>query len=556
MEVQQASRAVHTGWRAAVVIALVLAGTYLFMGTQSTLWDRDEPRFARAAVEMVESGNYLVPTFNGRMWADKPILFYWLMAGTIRFLGPTELACRFWGAVGSGLTCLLVFVMAKRLSGVRAGLWAMLILGSTLMMLVVGTVATIDAVLLPLIVGVLAVFMFLPESGVRAYQIIMMGAALGLGMLAKGPIGVLPIPVIAATLWLGRKVTPGTGRYVWQTGAALIVGVLIFLAWAIPANNATGGEFLRVFVGRHVLTRAIKPMEHHGGNFLLYLPYYLVVIVVGFFPWTLHLPGAFSAVAGGRVGGQYGRALLLGWIVPILVIMTLAVTKLPHYILFVWPALALAVAGTIVAAEQGRLTQRDRIWLRRGVWFFGPLAAVLGVGLIVGPWFVTITDLRWSGAAVGIVLTVMAIIAVRAQRANRPEASARVLLGGMVVFGIIVLFGIVPALERVKISPAIAKAVNDRTDRQTPVAGYKYGEPTLNFYVGRPIETLGSEDAVAAWAKEQRPGVLIIPRSKLDEIERRCGSLALERIGSKKGFNYSKGQPLEVVALVRRGKVL
>jgi len=67
--------------------------------------------------------------------------------------------------------------------------------------------------------------------------------------------------------------------------------------------------------------------------------------------------------------------------------MTLAATKLPHYILFIWPALALAVAGTIIAAQQNRLTDRDKIWLRRGVWFFGPLAITMALSLIVGPWF-------------------------------------------------------------------------------------------------------------------------------------------------------------------------
>jgi len=554
MKLQQETWNVRSPWTAAVLIALVVMSIYLFMGTRTTLWDRDEPRYARTTVEMVESGDYLVPTFNGRMWPDKPILLYWLMSLPVRLLGPTEFACRFFAGVGTALTCLLTFFIGQRLLGVKAGLWAMVILASTLMMLVVGSAATADAVLLPFIVAILAVFVQAIGSGTHISHVLLMGIALGVGLLAKGPIGLLPLPVIAATLWLARRAKLGAGRHLLQIAAGSALGVLIFMAWAVPANNATKGEFLRIFIGHHVLTRAIKPLEHHGGNFLLYLPYYLPVIIGGFFPWTLHLPGALSAVVGGRVGGQYCRALLIGWVVPIFIIMTLAATKLPHYVLFIWPGLALAVAGTIIAAQQNTLTARDRIWLRRGVWFFGPLAVAGALGLMVGPWFLTIPGLRWSGLVSGIVLSVMTVIAVRQQLAGRPQASAKVLLIGMLVFHIPFLFGVLPAVEQVKISPPIARAIKEKTAKEIPVATYKYGEPTLNFYIGRQIEPLGSEEAVIAWARRPQPGVLVIPKDVLAGIQQRHGFLALDEIASKKGFNYSKGTILEVLALIRRAK--
>ncbi len=539
-------------WVAVTLIALAIMGKYLFMSTRSTLWDRDEPRFARATVEMIESGNYLVPSFNGKMWPDKPIFFYWLMSLPVRLLGPTELACRFFGAVGTALTCLLTFFIGRRLLGAKAGLWAMVILASTLLVLGIGTAATSDAVLLPFIVAVMAILVRSLNSGMRIYHIVLMGTALGLAMLTKGPIGLMPIPAIATILWLNRKTETGFWRHVWPVGASLAIGFLIVSAWAIPANNATNGEFLRVFIGRHVIARALKPMEHHGGNFLLYLPYYLPVIIVGFFPWMLHLPGAFSAVAGGRVGGKYGRIFLIGWVVPTFIIMSLAATKLPHYILFIWPALAMAVGGTIVAAQQDRLTERDKIWLRRGVWFFGPLAIIIALGLMVGPWFLQIPGLRWSGLVSGIVLSTMAVIAIHQQRANRPQLSAEVVLVGMLIFEIPVLFGVLPAVEQVKISPPIARAVNAGTAKDTPVATYKYGEPSLNFYVGRQIKPLRSEEDVVAWAREPGPGVLVIPNNILSKIQKRYGTLPLDKIVSKEGFNYSKGKVLEVVALTRK----
>jgi len=554
MESQQKTGINPPGWKAAILIALAVIGIYLFISTRTTLWDRDEPRYARVAVEMVESGNYLVPTFNGQAWPDKPILLYWLMSLPVRILGPTEIACRFWGAVGTAITCLLTFYIGKQLFGAKEGLWAMVILASTLMVLIIGTSATSDAVTLPFIVAAAAIFVRTMESGMRAHHIILMGVALGFGMLAKGPIGALPIPAIVTALWLNRKTRSGLVRPFCQLGAALMIGVLIFLAWAIPANNATGGEFLRVFVGRHVLTRAIKPMEHHGGNFLLYLPYYLPVIIVGFFPWTLHLPGAFSATLGGRLGGQNCRPLLIGWVVSIFTIMTLAVTKLPHYILFIWPALALTVAGTIVAAQQNRLTSRDQMWLRRGVWFFCSPAIAIALALMIAPYFFPIAGLRWSGLSSGIVLLIMTAVAIHLQRADRPHTSAEVLLAGMLALEIPVLFGVLPAIEQIKISPSIADSVKAKTTKEVPVATYKYGEPTLNFYIGRQIEPLRNEEAVIAWARQPERGVLVIPKDALTNIQERFGPLPLEQIASKEGFNYSKGKPLEVLALIRKAE--
>ena len=87
-----------------------------------------------------------------------------------------------------------------------------------------------------------------------------------------------------------------------------------------------------------------------------------------------------------------------------------------------------------------------------------------------------------------------------------------------------------------------------------PVATYKYAEPTLNFYISRRIEPLRSEDAVVTWARQPKDETLIIPKEELAGIEQRYGTLPLEIIASKKGFNYSKGKPLEVLALIRKAE--
>ncbi len=552
MELQHKFEDARICWLTAILISFVVMVVYLFAASRSTLWDRDEPRFTRATVEMLESGKYLVPTFNGQMWADKPILFYWMMSLPVRLLGPTEFACRFFAGLGTAISCLLTFFIALRLFNPRTALMAMVILASTLMMLGVGSLATIDAVLLPINLAVLAIFVQACFSGFTIFNITLMAIALGAAMLAKGPMGLSPVVVMVAAAWLLRKIKPGALRYIWLVGIAAVLGTFIFCAWAIPANNATGGDFLKVFIGKHILTRAIKPMENHGGQFLLYLPYYLPIVIFGFFPWTLHLPGTVSAIIGKRIGSPYARAILIAWIVPVFIIMSLAATKLPHYIVFIWPALAIAVAAAIDAENKNIFTVQDRKWLRGGVWFFGSVAVGAAIALLIAPRFLQAPELWLPALTCAAILIATIIFAVRHQLAERFHKSALVVLTGMILLYISYLFGFLPAFEQLKISPPIAKAVREKTPPQMPVAMYKYAEPSLNFYIGRQIEELRSANAVVEWAKQPLNGVLIIPKDRLTDIEKTSGPLALEQIASKKGFNYSKGKTLEVLALVRK----
>ena len=110
-----------------------------------------------------------------------------------------------------------------------------------------------------------------------------------------------------------------------------------------------------------------------------------------------------------------------------------------------------------------------------------------------------------------------------------------------------------PALEKIKISPAIPALVNKNTPPETPVTTFGYLEPSLVFYLDRDVVgSLPDEASVAAWAGEKGPGVLILPESALDKIGKRYGTLPLTKIGSKKGLNIGKVGKTEIIALKRQ----
>ncbi|HET9208984.1 MAG TPA: glycosyltransferase family 39 protein [Thermoanaerobaculia bacterium] len=545
-----------TGWPRALAAAAAILIAFLALTPWTTLWDRDEPRFAEAAVEMLASGNYLYPTFNGHLRPDKPILIYWLMALSARLLGATELGLRFWAPVGLALTALLTWWTGRRLLSPRAGLWAMAVLATTPLTLMEGLAATTDAVLLAAITGALAAFAAALSRGPRGLHLVALTAALGLAQLAKGPVG-LAVPVLAmlgALGWLAwrERAGRGTGGYVLLIVLAAVLGTGIFLLWAVPANEATFGEFARLGVGHQVVDRSLSPMEGHGGNRLLSLPYYLIVALAGFAPWTLYLPGAASAVLGGRVGGPRPRALLVGWVAPVFVMFTLIATKLPHYLLPVWPALALAVGGTLAAGQEGRLAERDLLWLRRGAWLFAPVALLAAAGLLAVAWKPPLAGLRWPCLALALVILGTAFAALRRHLGGDLARGARLLCGGTALALAIAGAWALPAFDRLKPVPPVAAAIRAGTPPDTPLATFDFDEPSLVFYARRtPVAPLPSEAAVAAWAHAGDYGVLVLPRAALDRITAAYGPLPLREIAAARGVNISKGRRLELVALAR-----
>lgn len=557
--VRRRSAAVRLSWlariptsrKAALAGALGVLLALLVVASASTLWDRDEPRFAQATVEMGRSGSALVPTFNGHLRPDKPILIYWLMALPVALAGPREVAVRFWAPCGIAVACLLTWILGRRLLSERAAPLAALVLVATPLTLVTGSAATTDAVLLAWLTLTMTAFAGGWLSGFRASHLVVLGVALGGAMLTKGPVGLaLPLLSIGAACWIAGRDVPLGRRDVLGLALATLGGIALFLLWAIPANLETGGEFARLGLGRHVLQRSVQPLEGHGGSPLVMLPYYPLVMLIAFLPWTPYLGGAISAVAGGRIGGARGRSLLLGWLVATPILMTLVATKLPHYVLPVWPALALLVAGTIRAGLRGELTARDRLWLRRGVWWAAPGGAVVVLGLLIGPGLLPKTLSLVPFVALALLIATALVRGLRAHRAERHAEAFVTFMAGSLLGGALLVAGVLPELETLKVPPRLAEAIRAGTAEEVAVATYGYFEPSLVFYLRRwPVRQLSGPEAVATWAREPGPGVLVLPAA--DGRRLLSEGPTLEILARASGFNFSNGKPVDLVALGR-----
>lgn len=323
-----------------LILFIALLVLYGLGNSTLPLIDRDEPRFAEASREMLQSGDWVIPRVNGEYRFDKPPLIYWCQAGAMKLFGQNDFAARFPSTVFAASTALLVGAWGRRCGGGRAGWTAALVFATCLQVFVHGRAAVADLPMVFFFTGACwAGWERLEAPGSRrlwtAFYL-----ALALGFLAKGPIALLPL----ITPWIYARRRKGNGQpALWiSEGAGLLFMFAIVGLWGVPALLLTHGEFLRVGIGKHVVQRSIEPMESHGApgvaGYLLFLPFYLVTILVSFAPWSVCLPGVLRKAMSARAAIDR-HLLLMGGLV--FLVFTLIQTKLPHYVLPALPLIAL-----------------------------------------------------------------------------------------------------------------------------------------------------------------------------------------------------------------------
>jgi 4-amino-4-deoxy-L-arabinose transferase-like glycosyltransferase len=301
------------------------------------LLDRDEPRFAEAAREMIERGDLIVPFFNNTPRLQKPPLIYWLQIIFYRLFDENERSARLPSVLAASLTSLAVFGLGSRLYDKRSGFWAALAFALCLQTIVLAKAATADMLMVFFVTLAFWAGWELYGSlnaSRRTLWWVMFYGSLGLGFLAKGPVAWLPLVMVV----------PQKRRGLF--GGMLFLLFLVSL-WGIPALLKTNGEFWRVGIGEHVIGRSLEVMEGHGTEswlfYVLTVPFYLMTVFFSFFPWSIFLPAAVVYFANRNHRTDKEKYLLSG-IVILFVIFSLMRTKLPHYIYPAFPLLSILFA--------------------------------------------------------------------------------------------------------------------------------------------------------------------------------------------------------------------
>jgi len=378
--------------RVFAVIALVLVVAPL--AANAPLFDPDEGLHAAIAQEMVRRGDYVTPTFLGEPFLDKPILFFWAEAASLRLFGDREAAVRLPPLLFGLLGMIGVAALGRALFDEATGLLAGIVYGTMLLPLGVSQVAVHDVAVVPFMCAACSC---LVASAFRRKVpcALVAGVALGLSILTKGLVGVVFAGILGVCLAVENP--KHAVRLATVLAIAGVVAILVALPWYLAMERAHPGYLHYYFVERHLQGYLTATQRHAGRGWWYYMP----IIAGGALPWTGYLAGAAKASRGSRV-----RLVLWGWFLAGLVFLSVGESKLVTYALPLFPALAILAAEHIVAAGGfgGRLAYSTFV-ASLAILPIGALTAVaIRYGGVTSVYWLIVSLISAAIAAVGIRL--------------------------------------------------------------------------------------------------------------------------------------------------------
>ncbi|MDP9902076.1 4-amino-4-deoxy-L-arabinose transferase-like glycosyltransferase [Variovorax ginsengisoli] len=465
---------------------------FVTLGTRALITP-DEGRYASIALEMARSGDWVTPRLNGLLYFEKPPLQYWIGAIFFKLLGASEFAARLWPALSGLLTVLAVGFTGRRLWGPAAGLRALAVAASTTWIVANAHFLTLDAGLtLFLTLSMCALLLAEWGSGnaaTRRSWIWAAWVAMALAVLSKGLVGIV-IPggtLLLVSLW--RRDFGLWRRMHWLSG------VVIFLAIAAPwfvlasLRNPDFAEFF--FIHEH-FARYLTQVHHREGAWWYYLP----LLVGGLMPWTGALPWLWQRRTAKSPHARLTASdVLIAWALFVLVFFSASGSKLPSYILPMFPALALLIAHrlgtTRVAALRWHLALPVAAWL-----------VVLVVSTRMASFATASTPsevlapMAWGMRIGALAFMVAGGLAWYWLGRNRTTAAVLALALGQLVGALSVLqahngFG------QLKSAAPIAAVLRPLIAPDTPIFSVQSYDQTLPFYLGRSIVLVDYVDEFA-----------------------------------------------------------
>jgi 4-amino-4-deoxy-L-arabinose transferase-like glycosyltransferase len=498
---------------------LIFLGIILFFTSLGApyLWDIDEPNNTEATREMIIRGDYVTPYFNGKLRTDKPIMIYWFQAAAIAVFGQTEFAARFFSAVFGLLTIGLVFIRGRQLFSPRVGLYAALILVTSLQFNTAPRFANPDAYLVFWIAFSLFGLMLFQKTGAQKY-LLHFYLGMGLGMLAKGPIAiVLPGGIAFFSFLAAAEWRTFWRKYRVLAGALLTLA--IGLSWYIWVGIETDGAFLRGFFLEHNMERFTDTREGHSGNVL----YYILVAIIGFLPW-----GFFTFLfwtGKDHLKNNFAIQTLWLWALTFILFFTVSSTKLPNYILPAIPPLAVMLGFrlNLLLEKSAKLRWHigNGIILILG---FGVLGAAL---LALPPQFAGFTfDLIVLSVPL-ILMGITGFVFISKQQLRYWFYATAALAA---IFLLIISNLIIPQVNHYRTIPIFARTI--AATEKKPVMAYRYFQPSLVYYTEPGVQRY--DKAAIAAENIQTEAWVVTKKKYLSEL--RPYAAQLDIVDARKGF--------------------
>ena len=537
----------------AILIGFCITLYFLNLGRWD-LWNPDEPRYAQVAREMVNGGDWVLMHYNGRIYPDKPPLFFWLIAFSSYFWqGFSSFSVRFPAAFFGTLTVLLTFFLGKMLYTSRTGFLSGLILATSVEFAYLSTRANIDTTLTFFTTASLLCFLLWYRRGqdkakdmkkaevevkieekAKMRNPLIYGFYIGMALatLAKGPVGfILPLSVSLIYLVV-QKDWGGIRRMRFLSGMALFLGIV--LLWYLPALLEGGEDYLQATLFKHTIDRYTQ-----GWSKARPIYYYLYNFPADFLPWIFFIPAAVAyGFSRERMKKRKEFLFLFTWFALVFAFFSLSKGKRPIYLLPLYPAVSLMVGKLW---DDFISTPMERF---RNEWVSFPLYAFMGLALVSGaaiPWVISMKFPSYLPYSLPIsFLLVGGSLAMFVLYRFKHHAAILFLIIGMVAGGYFYTSRVIfPLVNQVKSARFTSQEITARIQPGEKLAVYgRISTGPFNYYTGIvPVWELNEMADLLSFLRSSERVFCLIHFKEFSEFQKREGRPKVQLISRRRVGN-------------------
>jgi 4-amino-4-deoxy-L-arabinose transferase-like glycosyltransferase len=506
--------------RARYLLFILVVGSLisLFNLGGRDLWDPDETRYAVVAREMRETGQWVLPHLNGDVYAEKPPLFFWLVNLSVFFFGEdSELANRLPTAMAGWITILLTFFLGERLFNSRVGFLSASILATCLLFPQISRWMMLDSLFTLLFLLTLCCFYlgYEKEEGRRKYYFLA-GLFMGLGVLTKGPVAYLSLPIFLIFAFLQR----GLKKF-WSYDLLLgfLLSLAVVLAWLIPACLVGGEEYTKVILLKQMVGRLAGNMgRSHPEPFFFYFPRFSIE----FLPWVVFLPTAFVFAFRKEEGPRRKELLFLSvWFIFVFVFFTLIKGKKDNYILPLYPAAAILLGWFW---DRLILSQAKEKGVIAGLLLL-PFLVLVAFALFFAGFpekiYPVLTPYRFLVFSILSYLLIGLSAALLCFISRKKRASFMCLAVTFVILHLHISYSLPARLNATKSMRGFSEKILKRMEVGDELKSCFFSPPGLIYYTGKPmIEEIKSDERFFEILRSPQRVFMVIKKRELNRIKR------------------------------------
>lgn len=536
------------------LLLLVFTAFLLLLPGRASIppFDRDEPRYMQATAQMLESHNFIDVRFQDKPRYLQPAGIYWLEAAAVSLTGTLSdravWAYRIPSLVAMTSAIGLTAWMGAILFNPAAGLLSGALLATSVLVEAEGRMATIDSTLL--LAVLLAEFSLLlvledrsKDRRTPVATALLFWIALGCGLMLKGP--VVLIPGLGTPLCLALVERNGSWLQRLRFGWGWLVMLAIVVPWCVAIGLVSHGEFFQHSVGRNFLGKIGQGQEAHGAP----PGFHLLVFGLAFWPGSFFAAASLPFIWARRTSWQI--QYLLCWIIPHWIVFELIATKLPHYVLPVYPAIAL-FTGVALSCSGNEWNWPQKKWARIALFVYGGICFIVGIllslaGIVVSK--VIEGNVPPEAWLVAIGSLPLLILATRAVIAAKMRQAAFYAMGSAILIYAGLFLGVIPRLHQIWLSPRLTEAVNQHLPcPDSEILSSSFSEPSFVFLMHGRIKFDTSRNAALMLENNKSCGLALIgrrdERTFIEELSKK--SIKIVEYERVKGFNYSTGKWLDI----------